>query len=127
MRSVAKGPIAVDSLLSYARLDGDAVRVVLALPEDSGLAGRRVSVRFQSDQTRVRVPASLERLDGRTRLEVAVPREKLADGLWQLKLREAGPPLRNLRTRLLLDAHQPVALLFGKTPNITPASTSSRG
>jgi hypothetical protein len=119
MTTVGEGPIAVDSLLSYARTDGDKVRVVLALPDDAGVSGERVFIRLQSDQSRFRVPASLEHADGRTRVEITVPREQLADGVWQLRLREAGGSLRNLGARVLLDSRQPIALLFGKTPNIT--------
>jgi hypothetical protein len=119
MTNVAEGPIAVDSVLSYARVDGDAVRVVLALPEDADPPGHRIFIRFEGEQAHLRAPASLERSDGRTRIEVSVPRGQLADGLWHLKLREGGGSLRSSGARLLLDARQPVALLFGKTPNIT--------
>ena len=48
------------------------------------------------------------------------PREQMADGVWHLKLRDGrGSPWRGLGARLLAHDDQPVALLFGKTANIT--------
>jgi hypothetical protein len=112
-------PLAVDSLLSFARLDGDTVRLVLALPDDAGLDAPRLFIRFQKGETGFRAPASLERSPEGLRVDVSVPREQLTGGVWRLRLREGGSPLRNLHARLLLHGDQPVALLFGKTPNIT--------
>ena len=108
-----------DDVLSYARLDGDAVRVVLTLAGDAHVAGPRVFIRFQNDESRLRFPAALEHAMGRTRVEVSVPREQLADGVWHLALRERGGSVHDLGARLLLHRDQPVALLFGKTANIT--------
>ena len=108
-----------DDVLSYARLDGDAVRVVLTLAEDAEVAGPRVLLRFQNDEARHRAPSALERAMGRSRVDVSVPREQLADGVWRLALGERGGPVRDLGARLLLHRDQPVALLFGKTANIT--------
>jgi hypothetical protein len=108
-----------DDLLSYARLDGDAVRVVLTLAEGTAIAGPDVFVRFVNGETRHRFPATLEDSAGRRRVEVSVPRAELGDGVWQLKLREAGGSLHDLGARVLLHGDQPVALLFGKTANIT--------
>jgi hypothetical protein len=93
------------------------VRVVLALPEDAAVDPRRMSVRFQNPDSRFRSPARLEQVAGRTRVEVSVPHDRVADGLWHLKLREGGS-MRDLGARLLVHGDQPVALLFGKTPNI---------
>ena len=118
MTAMPTGPVTVDSLLSYARLDGDTVRVVLALPDDTDVVGSRLFVRFQHGATRFRATAALERSSGRTRVQVSVPREQAVDGVWRLRLRESGSPLRDLGARLLLRADQPVALLFGKTENI---------
>lgn len=120
MTVMPAGPVEVDSTLSYARFEGDALRVVLALPDDSDVAGKRLFVRFQGNGTGFRVPASLDRSSGSATVKVSVPRAQLDDGTWQLKLREGGgSPLRSLGARVLLHADQPVALLFGKTPNIT--------
>jgi hypothetical protein len=121
MTDMTSGPLTVDSLLSYSRLDGEAVRVVLALPDDSDVAGPKLFVRFQNDEARFRAPATLEQSSGRTRVGVTVPREQIADGLWHLKLREGlrGAPWRGLGARLLVHGDQPIALLFGKTSNIT--------
>jgi hypothetical protein len=119
MTTMPAPPLAVDSLLSFARLDGESVRLVLALPDDSGLDAPRLFIRFQNGQTGFRVPASLARSTEGLRVSVSVPREQLTDGVWRLRLREGGSPLRNLNARLLLHGDQPVALLFGKTPNIT--------
>ena len=119
MTVMAPGPVDPDFLLSYARRDGDDVRVVLALPDDADVAGPEVFVRFEQHDTGFRVPAALTQADGATRVEVSVPREQLADGVWNLKLREPDQPLRNLGARILLHGDQPVALLFGKTSNIT--------
>jgi hypothetical protein len=118
MSAMPSDPLA-DDVLSYARLDGDAVRVVLTMAEDVEVAGPRVFVRFQSDEARLRFPATLEHAKGRSRVEVSVPREQLADDVWRLALRERGGPLHDLDARLLLHRDQPVALLFGKTANIT--------
>lgn len=113
-------PVIADSLLSYARLDGDSVRVVLVLADAPEVVGPRIFIRFQNGETGFRAPAMLDRSSGRIRLEVSVPREQLADGTWNLRLRHPGATsLCNLQARLLLDVRQPVALLFGKTPNIT--------
>ncbi len=119
MTVMPPGQLAPDSLLSYARLDGDAVRVVLALSDDASLTGPQVFVRFQNRDGGFRVPAALEQAAGRSTVRVSVPRDQLADGVWRLKLRESkGAPLHDLGARVLLHADQPVALLFGKTPNI---------
>jgi hypothetical protein len=111
-------PIA-DDLLSYARRDGDDVRVVLTLAEGTAVAGPDVVVRFVNGETRLRFPATLEDSAGRSRVQVSVPRSEVADGVWKLKLREAGGSVTDLGARLLLHGDQPVALLFGKTANIT--------
>ena len=119
MTAMPSGPLTVDSLLSYARLDGDDVRVVLALPDDTDVVGPRVFVRFQHGETRFRVPAVVERSSGRTCVAVSVPREQAVDGVWRLRLRENGEsPPRDVGARLLLRAGQPVALLFGRTENV---------
>ena len=119
MTAMASGPVDPDFLLSYARRDGDALRVVLVLPDDAEVSGPQVFLRFEQHDTGFRVPATLTRTDGKARVEVSVPRERLPDGVWHLKLREKDPGLRNLRARILLHGDQPVALLFGKTSNIT--------
>ncbi len=119
MTAMASGPVDPDFLLSYARRDGDALRVVLALPADAEVAGPKVFVRFEQRDTGFRAPAELTRVDGAARVEVSVPRDQLADGVWHLKLRDRKTSLRNLRARILLHGDQPVALLFGKTSNIT--------
>jgi len=119
MTAMAPGPVDPDFLLSYARRDGDALRVVLVLPHDADVTGDRVFVRFEKQDTGFRVPATLTQVDGTTRLETSVPRADLDDGVWNLKLRQPDQPLRNLRARVLLHGDQPVALLFGKTRNIT--------
>lgn len=119
MTTMPADPLAVDSLLSFARVEGDTVRLVLALPHDAGIDGPRVFVRFQNGPHGFRVPASLVRSAKGTRVEVSVPREQIADGIWRLRLREGASPPRTLPARLLLHGDQPVALLFGKTANIT--------
>ena len=53
MTAMPTGPVTVDSLLSYARLDGDTVRVVLALPDDTDVVGSRLFVRFEHGATRL--------------------------------------------------------------------------
>jgi len=118
MTAMPPAPVTADDLLSYARLDGDAVRVVLTLSDDVEVAAPRVFVRFQSGETRLRFPATIAQSSGRHRVEVSVPRAELADGVWQLRLREGGGPLHDLGARVLLHGDQPVALLFGKTANI---------
>ena len=118
MTLMPNGPLTVDSLLSHARLDRDLVRVVLTLSDDSQVSGPTVFVRFQNDASRFRAPAAVEQSSGRTRVEVLVPREQVADGLWHLKLRDGPDGVRNLGARLLVHGDQPVALLFGKTANI---------
>ena len=67
---------------------------------------------------------------------VTVAPERVADGVWHLRLREdAGSPLRELGARVLVHGDQPVALLFGKTDQrlrrsqrgvASPASASRR-
>ena len=102
----------VDPLLSYARSDGNAIKVVLILPT-ARFKARRVRLRLQGEDGRsVRALGTVtDHGDGR-RVEVRAPRSELPDGMWRLKLR-VGPnaPLRNLRTKLLLSDTQPVALL----------------
>jgi hypothetical protein len=119
MTVMASAAVDPDFLLSYARRDGDALRVVLVVPDDAGIAGPQVFVRFEQHDTGFRVPAKLTRADAAARVEVSVPRAQLADGVWHLKLREQDKPLRNLRARILIHGDQPVALLFGKTANVT--------
>ena len=119
MTAMAAAPVEPDFLLSYARRDGDALRVVLVLPDDVEVAGPQVFVRFEQHDTGFRVPATLTHADGAARVQVSVPRDQLSDGVWHLQLREQDKPLRNLRARILIHGDQPVALLFGKTSNIT--------
>jgi len=119
MTAMASGPVDPDILLSYARRDGDALRVVLALPADADVSGPKVFVRFEQHGNGFRAPAQLTSVDGAARVEVSVPRDQLTDGVWHLKLRDRDRALRNLRARILLHGDQPVALLFGKTSNIT--------
>lgn len=104
-------PLPVDPLLSYARRDGDAVRVVLTLPS-ARFKRPNVRLRLQGADGTVRARGTVtEHGEGR-RVEATIARSELPDGLWRLKLR-VGPnaPLRNLRTRLLVSDTQPVALL----------------
>ena len=119
MTAMAPGPVDPDFLLSYARRDGDALRVVLVLPDDTDVSGTPVFVRLEKHDAGFRLPATLSHVAGSPRLEVSVPRAELDDGVWNLKLRQPDQPLRNLRARVLLHGDQPVALLFGKTSNIT--------
>jgi hypothetical protein len=109
--AVPAAPLTVDPLLSYARRDGDAIRVVLTLPT-ARFRRRRVLLRFQGPDGGVRARGTVtEHGDGR-RVEATVPRSELPDGIWRLKLRVGqNAPLRNLRTRLLVKGTQPVALL----------------
>lgn len=119
MTAMPTGPIATDSLLSYARRDGDAVRVVLALPDDAGVAGPEVFVRFQDADAHFRTRGQVVGSGGRTSVQVTVPRTRVADGVWHLRLRQdAESPLRDLGARLLVHGDLPVALLFGKTANV---------
>jgi len=112
------GPIATDDLLSYARLDGDDVRVVLGLP-DGEVTGPRVLIRFQNDTEHFRARGLVDQASGRTTVTVRVPRTQLTDGVWHLRLRQdAESPLRDLGARLLVRGDPPVALLFGKTANV---------
>jgi len=119
MTTMPAPSLAVDPLLSFARRDGDAVRLVLALPDDTGLDSPRLFVRFQNGDSGFRAAASLERSSTGLRVNISVPRAQLGDGVWRLRLREGGSPLRPLHARLLVHGDQPVALLFGKTANIT--------
>jgi hypothetical protein len=109
--AVPAAPLPVDPLLSYARRDGDAIRVVLTLPT-ARFRRRRVLLRLQGKDGGVRARGTVtEHGDGR-RVEVTIPRSELPDGVWRLKIRVApNAPLRNLRTRLLVSDTQPVALL----------------
>ena len=118
MTPMATDPI-TDDLLSYARRDGDDIRVVLTLAEGTTVAGPDVFVRFVNGETRLRFAATVEDSAGRSRVQVSAPRSELADGVWRLKLREAGGSVTDLGARVLLHGDQPVALLFGKTANIT--------
>jgi hypothetical protein len=109
--AVPADPLPVDPLVSYARRDGDAIRVVLVLPTARFKRGQ-VWLRFQGEGGGHRAAGSVtEHGEGR-RVEVIIPRSELADGVWRLKLRvQPKAPLRNLRTRLLVSDTQPVALL----------------
>jgi len=118
MTHMPSAPI-VDDLLSFARRDGDRLRVVLTMAGHAELSGRRVFVRFQNGEARHRFPATLERVGGRMRVEVSVARDELLDGVWRLRLRDGrGGTLHDLGARVLLHPEQPVALLFGRTANI---------
>lgn len=104
-------PLSVDPLLSYARRDGDAIRVVLSLPTAT-FKRREVWLRLQGDEGGVLTDAQVTEEDGRLRVVGSVPRIELPDGVYRLKLRiRPEGPLRNLRTRLLVSDAQPVALL----------------
>jgi hypothetical protein len=119
MTVMPSGPIPTDSLLSYARVDGESVRVVLALPDHAEVAGPQVLVRFQAGEHHFRTRGQVVDSAGRTRVEVTVRRAQVADGVWHLRLRQdAQSPLRDLGARLLVRGDMPVALLFGKTANV---------
>lgn len=103
--------LTVDPLLSYARGDGDAIKVVLVLPA-AGIKRRHVWLRLQGADGGVGARADVTRSETGQRVEASIPRSGLPDGIWRLKLRVGpnGPP-RSLRTRLVVNDRQPVALL----------------
>lgn len=104
-------PLPVDPLLSYARRDGDAIRVVLVLPT-ARFRRRQVWLRLQGDDGGVRAAGAVTDHGEGRRVEATIPRSELPDGTWRLKLRvQPQAPLRNLRTRLLVSDTRPVALL----------------
>lgn len=104
-------PLPVDPQLSFARRDGDAIRVILVLPTAS-FQRRQVRLRFQGDGGSARAFGMVTAHGAGRRVEATIPRSELPDGVWRLKLRvQPKGPLRNLRTKLLVSDTQPVALL----------------
>lgn len=109
--------LTVSTIASYARRDRDrgTIRVVLTV---SGVerTDARTWVRFVGEHDAFRVPATTTPVGDDLRVEVAVPADRLPAGMWRLRLRQQGGPLRNLQTRLLVSDLQPIALLTGPSP-----------
>lgn len=118
----------IEAVDSYARRVGDAVRVVLTLPDDvssevgDSLSTAKVWLRFshQVDGEREGFRVPVEVTPGaRPRLVADVPSEQATPGTWHLALRVGqGGPLVALEARLLVTdtARQPLALLAGPRP-----------
>lgn len=107
--------LTVDPIASYARLDGDGIRVVLTV-SDLTATTDRAWVRFVGEHGATRARASVTPVGSDSRVEVTVPASDLRTGVWRLRLRLPEAPLRNLRTRLLVSDTQPIALLPGPEP-----------
>ncbi|MCD4523319.1 hypothetical protein [Nocardioides sp. cx-173] len=108
--------IEVDVVHSYARRVGDRVQLVLTLPADTPLEGRRAWLRLvpKHDAEPFRVPTDLTRDESGWRLEAYADAVSLTPGLWRLWLRVGkGGPLPRLQALLLMSDIQPIALLPG--------------
>ncbi len=109
--------VRVDPLSSYARRVGDDVKVVLVLDLGDQPLGADVALRLRDGEV-VDVPITLTPAEeGRARVEVLVPGDRLEGGTWRLRLvDQASGDRRNLQTRVLVKAGMPVALLPGRPP-----------
>lgn len=118
----------VEAVASYARRDGDDVKVVLTLSDDlrdrvgHRLAHRRVwlrlSRRVDQEQQRLRVLAEVTP-GPQPRVVASVPLADVPPGTWNLALRVGQDgPVVPLEARLLTTdpAVQPLALLVGPRP-----------
>ncbi|MCD4532642.1 hypothetical protein LRP67_00875 [Nocardioides sp. cx-169] len=121
--------IDVDVVHSYARRVGDRVRLVLTLPADTALEGRRVWVRLvpKHDAEPFRVSTDLTRDERGWRLEAYAEAASLTPGLWKLWLRVGkGGPLPRLQAVLLMSDTQPIALLPGRRTRALMAEPAPR-
>jgi hypothetical protein len=117
----------IEAVSSYARHGGDAVRVVVTLPDTlhelvgDRLTTRRVWLRLsrQVDDGRetTRAPVTVDTTGAQPVLTAEVASELLAPAVWNLALRVGqGGPLVRLEARLLVSDTQPIALLAGPKP-----------
>jgi hypothetical protein len=102
-----------------------ALHVSMHLP---GLAAAEsVEVRFRDGDRRVRRPATVSAAAEGTRVEVAVPAQRLADGLWRIAVRAGdADTFTRVEARLLVRRGQPVALLPGAPPRTRMAEPAPR-
>ena len=115
--SAADGPLHVDELASFARRDGDQIRVVLRVAADPDLQAEQAFVRFQGPDSAARAAAVVTPDGDAYRVEARVPEVDLGVGVWRLKFRPSQQPLRNLQTRLVIADGIPLALLPGRSPD----------
>ncbi|MCR6031939.1 hypothetical protein GGQ22_10825 [Nocardioides sp. zg-579] len=109
--------VPVSVLWSHAHRADGAVRLVLVLPAEAPVVAAQVWLRLELGEAALRVPASVEPDEHGLRLSAAVPQDRLAAGLWRLRVRVGrGGPLLGLQARLLLAPDRPVALLPGPRP-----------
>lgn len=111
------GPIAVETISSYARRVGDRVRVVLDLPDLDTREQTEMEVRLKSPHGTAVSRGRTSTSAAGTRLEVEFPGRRLRPGIWRLAARPApDAPYRRLGARLLTSRTQPIALLVGGAP-----------
>jgi hypothetical protein len=121
-------PVPVVAVASYARREGDSIRIVLTLHDDLSdqvggrLTHRQVFLRLghRTDDGRASLRVPVEVTPGPSpRLVAQVPVADVPPATWHLALRVGrGGPLLKLEARLLTTdtSVQPLALLVGPTP-----------
>lgn len=122
------GPIAVETISSYARRIGDRVRVVLDLPELDVHGQAQVTLRLKSHHGAVVSEAEATPVGAGTRLEAEFPAKRLRPGVWRLAARPGSEAaFRGVGARLLTSRTQPIALLVGPAPrgSIAPPKPQS--
>src|SRR4051812_43315191 len=104
--------LAVDLTESYAHVVGDAVHLVMRVPE-SDAVGARDTVQLKKGKRVARVPVSTRRDTTGTVLEATVPTQQIGAGTWRLALKSDSERPVPLEARLVYNRKQPVALLPG--------------
>lgn len=100
----------IDLVDSYARLRGTQVEIVLRAPRFEG--SNDAALVLRRGKRRVLAPVSVIDDESRTVFAATVPRERLGNGIWSLRLRSGEDGLR-VSARLLVQGDRPIVLLWG--------------
>lgn len=126
----AKGAYGVQVANSYARRSGDEVTLRLHLPSVDHLAQPTLQLkRIGKGQARVvdTEVSSMSPAATGVMLTAVVPTSAVSPGRWQLRLRDGEEdPFRRVQARLVVNPHQPVALLVGRAPDTLMAPPRPR-
>lgn len=112
-----EGPLAVETISSYARRVEDQVRVVLHLPGLDYSGQDEIAVRFKGRHGTVVGEARATIAGPGTLLVTEVPARSLPPGIWRVAVRPTPEArFRRADARLMTSSSQPIALLGGPAP-----------
>src|SRR3954454_15049936 len=105
-------PAEFDLVDSFARLRGADAEIVLGDPKTE-LIGVEQTVRLAQGKRRIDAAAEMSESPVGRRLTVRVPRNRLSNGVWSLRVVHADGSVAPLAARLLVQGRRPLVLLWG--------------